>query len=224
MSGILEGISSLAKAGFDTIDVMGKTVGSGLEGLYTSFFPSPQKISPIKAQSTQPVGFTGLSYRPTEPQHKASLETVAQAALDWIDSPYEEQYGPSQVMLERSNTKSDLWAPWDDFLGKVWEGATTTFGEINKQLPEILMRKIGLIETPEIVNTAGTTEYHVYGVGDDPNRAAPATTPATTADQPKYSFNLGFLPEWLRMGAARVPDSETIKKAGGGILAGGWIV
>ncbi len=198
---MFEFFGSIVEGGFDIVENMTGAIGSGLERFSSGFFPSPQRQTPITISQQMPVVNTGLSYRPTSPQPMSALETAAQAAVDWMDSPYEAQYGPSEVMQQAVNEPVGMLTPWTDTIDSLWGAATGVFSEINDQLPDILMQRWGLLPEPQVQNTAGDTIYHVYS---DPN-LSPDTTPAATAGQPQGTYNLGFLTDWLKIPAATIP-------------------
>lgn len=195
---MLDFLGSIVEGGFDIVENITTGVGEGFERFSSGFFPSPQRQTPITISQQAPVVNTGKSYRPTSAEPQSALETAAQAAVDWMDSPYEEQYGPSEMDQRRSENWLD---PWGDMLGDIVGAAGETFTKINEQLPEILMRKWGVIPEQQHQNTQGEIVYQVY---TDPN-AIPATVSANQAGQPKGTFNLGFLTDWLKIPAAPIP-------------------
>jgi len=199
-------LGSIVEGGFDIVGNMTRAIGGGLERFSSGFFPTPQRQTPITISQQAPVVNTGLSYRPTSPQPMSALETAAQAAVDWMDSPYEEQYGPSQASMEIAGPPVPWDLPWRNTVEGLWGAATGVLSQINDQLPDILMRKWGLL--PDA--SAGDTVYHVY---PDSNMAPP-TTPAPTAGQPQGTYDLGFLTDWLRLPAASIPAPAAGQVAG----------
>jgi len=198
---MFEFFGSIVEGGFDIVGNITNTIGSGLERFSSGFFPSPQRQTPITISQQAPVVNTGLSYRPTSPEPMSALETAAQAAVDWMDSPYEEQYGPSQPDIDIAGPPVPWDLPFRNTIEGLWGAATGVFSEISDQLPDILMRKWGVLPEAQVQNTAGDTIYQVY---PDPNRS-PDTTPADTAGQPRGTYDLGFLTDWLKLPAANIP-------------------
>ena len=211
--GALDFIGNIVTGGFDIVGNIGGAVGSGLEKFSSGFFPSPQRQTPITTSQQSPVTHSWTSYRPTSAQPASVLETAAQAALNWIDSPYENQFGPSQVMQQTIN-EPNLGSIVMNPIESLWNTAGKIGAQISDQLPDLLLRKWGLLPEPQQQNSQGDVVYHVY---PDPNLPQPNTVPAGQAGQPKGTYDLGFLMDWLKVPAANipVPSAAQVQQAAG---------
>lgn len=194
--GSLDFIGNIVTGGFDFVGRIAGGIGEGMTDFGSSFFPAPQRQTPITISQQTPVVNLGKSYRPTAPEMPSAIETAAQAARDWLDSPYEAQYGPSQVMLASIDDPNP--SPIDVLFGHIGEIGS----QIGDQLPDLLLRKWGILPEPQPQNSQGDIIYQVY---PDPNLPQPATQPATQAGQPKGTYDLGFLTDWLKIPAATIP-------------------
>ena len=174
-------ISDTISGGWNAVQNVIQGVGQGVSTYLPGFFPQSQRVEPIRTQIQQAAPSAGIA-RATMPEAPSIRETAEWAYNNWMNSPFEYQF--SEPVPEPTN----LLSPWTQAIDKVWKSATGSFVAINEQLPEYLMRKWGIIETPEPQNTQGDVVYHVH---DRPS-TAPDTQQTGAQGQPPGSFNLGF--------------------------------
>ncbi len=185
------------------------TVGSTFSG----FFPTPQTREPIRTEIAQPAISLGVP-RVTYGDAPSLAETAEWARNNWMDSPYEAQFAPNLRAADPITT------PWEKAIGNIWTGLGNTFVQVNERLPEILMRKIGIIPESQPVNSAGGWEIHTQ----TPAPSGINTTPAPAGQQPGGYFNLGFLPDWMKAPVVPIPKTDVSVSSGSLLMIAGILI
>ncbi len=173
--------------------------------LPSGFFPSPQIFEPIRSEIVQPAISLGVP-RLTSSDAPSLAETATWFSNNWIGSPYEAELArpapfvgpPAPVSTEPGifgragsflgDVFDTMAEPWERTLGGMVDTAKETFVDANKQLPNLLLQRLGIIPETRVVNSAGATETHVAPTPPRPL----ATIPGLKQEQPQYLFNLGY--------------------------------
>ena len=163
----------------------------------SGFFPTGLDLAPIRSAIAAPAPSFGAA-RVTSYESPSIAQTAQWASNNWMTSPYAPElsivpatpapiYGPPAPTSSPSFLSS-LAKPWELMAESVGSTVEATFVEANKMLPGLMMEKLGLWPEPQVVNTQGATEYHIYG---QPSKA-PATIPGLKQEQPVGLFGIGY--------------------------------
>lgn len=201
----------------------------------TGFFPAPQRQVPVQSQITLPAVSTG-SARALAPDAPSIAQTAAWAYKDWFNSPYEAQLAPTVkptvapapkwntniFPAENQNWFDRLADPWKKSASNLFSSSGQALLNTWDNLPNLLLKKVGLIPETQTVNTAGTKEVHVY------QTESKSPQPAIS-EQPTGLFNLGYLTGQQAQAASAkpaAPAAPTVQRAGGGgtLLIAGFVL
>lgn len=221
---MFEFVGNIVSGGWDAINNITTGVsnfGSNLFGGASGFFPTAQKKEPLSSSLMQPTIFSQNNFRVTSPDAPSLRETAAWAYDNWFDSPYENQFG----IHETVPAVSGWFDPWKGAVDTVWNAATGAFSNINDQLPNLLMQKLGLVPKAQPQNSQGAVVYQVPGSQN--TNPAPATYPAGWFEQMAGLFGLGY-PAAGATPAVPISPPTVAQKAGIStgiiVLIGGAIV
>ena len=152
----------------------------------SGFFPAPQQLQPIRSEIAQPAVSLGVP-RLTAPDAPSLAESAAWAYNDWFNSPYEAQYAAAAQSVEPSFFER-VAAPFERTFSGLATGTEEAFWAASEQLPDLLLRRIGLLPEAQVVNTRGGVEYHIYGKPS----MSPVTVPGVIQEQARGLFNMGY--------------------------------
>jgi len=193
----------------------------------SGFFPSAQKTSPISSQISLPA-FTANVPRTVAPEAPSIAQTAAWAYNNWFTSPYEAQFAPSKAPIATTAPPVTKWDtavsrmvdPWAKTADSFFKASGQALLETWDQLPNLLLRKAGLIPEVQTVNTQGAQELHVYQT--ESKYPQPAIS-----EQPTGLFNLGYL-TGKQAAAAQGAQPAAVQAAAaggtGGLLIVGFIL
>jgi len=165
--------------------------------LPSGFFPAPQRLEPLRSEVAKPAVSMGVP-RLTATDAPSIAQTAAWSYQNWFGSPYEPELAIPAVSPAAAPAISpaptgflaELASPWTNFYEGFAKTGAETVSAINQSLPDLLMQKLGLAPKPQVVNTQGKVEYHIY----QPAPTGLATIPGLKQEQPQYLFNLGLDP------------------------------
>jgi hypothetical protein len=95
-AGILSGVGGLVAGGWDAVSNVVDYAGSGVSTLASGFFPAPQ-VEQVQHLSIQPMGGSGMTYRPVAADAPSFRETAQMAIDNWLGSPYEENLSTTRA-------------------------------------------------------------------------------------------------------------------------------
>jgi len=102
---MFEFVGSTVQGGWNAISNIASGIGRGASSFVSGFFPTPQQPGPIRSNIVAAAEGTGTTSRLTVPENPSMLETMAQNAQNWMNSPYEEQFSkPSDYYAETYKT------------------------------------------------------------------------------------------------------------------------
>jgi len=128
--GPVELAGDLVSGGWNAVANITSGIGQGAEALISPFFPSPQKHTPTVSQIVAPMGATGLTYRPVDPENMSMVETQSMYAdRNFLDTQYEERFNAPAKVAESKELSASVSKKDSDWIG---EGLTWALDQTKK--------------------------------------------------------------------------------------------
>ncbi len=185
----------MISGGFGAVNNVIASVGSGVSTMFSGFFPTAQRKTPIISNRLKPIENTGLTYRQTNPDAPSLPEIADLARNNWMGSIYQDQLAPGPNYFERESDPNIVFGiktAADNILGlsASLSSAVTAGGSFVDEIRS----QWGLNPRSVNQNTAGETVIHLQ----DDRTNAPDTTAQEGGliqgfiSQLKGLFNTGF--------------------------------
>lgn len=195
--GPVELAGDLVSGGWDAIANITSGIGKGAESLISPFFPSPQKQTPTVSQIVEPMGATGQTFRPTDPENPSMVETQKMYAGDnFLSSQYAERFNAPAKVAESKELSASISKKDSDWLGGGLDWALAQSKKIATVADEFMKTwdlepRKSISEGPkETGNSPGTVTHMQQDV--DKRVGTIRATGSKLLEQVKGLFSIGF--------------------------------
>lgn len=195
--GPVELAGDLVQGGWDAVANITSGIGKGAEALISPFFPSPQKQTPTVSQIVEPMGATGFTFRPTDPENMSMAETQKMYADDnYLGTQYAERFNAPAKVAESKQLSESVSKKDSDWIGETLDWALAQSKKIATVADEFtktwdLESREPISEGPkEIGNSPGTVTHMQQDV--DKRVGTIRATGSKLLEQVKGLFSIGY--------------------------------
>ena len=195
--GPIEMAGDLVSGGWGAIANITSGIGKGAEALISPFFPSPQKQAPTVSQIVAPMGATGQTFRPTDPENISMVETQKMYAEgNYIGTQYAERFNAPAKVAESKQLSASVSKKDSDWFGNTLDWAleqSKKIATVADQYMEVwdLSKREPISEGPkEVGNSPGTVTHLQKDI--DKRVGTIKTTGSKLLAQFKGLFSVGY--------------------------------
>ncbi len=197
---IFQMAGDLISGGWDALSNITTGIGKGVGRIGSTFFPSPQRIQPIKSEITQQGNYSTLPYTKTA-DAPSVWETFNMVQNEWLGSPYQDQYSPAVKSAAAAQLEQLVSATGQpgviDNLFTGLKGLATTSREIRTLADELIApwsTRETVYSKPQAGYPEGRDEQHLNNLAQAAANVWETTKTSAQAmlDQVKGLFNVGF--------------------------------
>lgn len=218
-------IGNTVQGGWNAVTNVIGAVGSGAGGLVSSFFPAKQSTQ-VQHVNIKPMESSGETFRSTSADASSLMETAYMRAIEWRDTPYEEQFGVGgKTGMDSLVATTQKSQPWFSTVADLFDSAKVsaegvlTYGKEVRTVVDTFMETLGfrpretVDTTPNVGAPEGQRETHL----NPPVTGGPELWGAMEAwgkqfiEQAKGLFSVGY--------TSKAPAAITAKAAGVAVIA-----
>ncbi len=193
--GPIELAGDLVQGGWDAVANITSGIGKGAEALISPFFPSPQKQTPTVSQIVEPMGATGFTFRPTDPENPSMVETQGMYAdRNFLGTQSAERFNAPAKVAESKKLSESVSKKDSDWISGGLDWALAQSKKIATVADEFMKTwesREPISEGPkETGNSPGTVTHMQQGI--DKRIDIIRTIGSQLLEQVKGSFSVGY--------------------------------